>query len=579
MRAGKWVVVCAVTAALAACGGGGGGGGGGAGVDSPSPVPVRLRGVAATGAAVAAAAVEARCARGDGAALTSADGSFTLEIADGRQPCILRVTDPVSAISMYSVAEAEAAVANITPLTTLVTANILGVAPADGFANFDAAAQSRVTVDGIGAATSRVKAAVATLGPGADLGNVDIMKGALVAAHGDTAGDAHDRKIDALMATLAAADKQLPDLEAKLQRAATDAEASAGLSAVVGDAQYALPGCPSARSGDVWVMDFIGTQPRLVNLNYSTMRHTNKSDGASSPIEVLRDAGGQAIPCAFSVAAPLGSIEFHISPSGIGFWRDGSDFGLGVPAQSRWSLSDPAFRGSFNSLMFVREKTSGVRHAAPAWVEVGADGQLQNSICELPADITQARPACSKAVEAGDGQDIRCTPMAGGGLSCTAPDGTTAVGIPHMSGGQVSLFMAITSMTLDKMRVGGLMVMTRAHARTLPTLGVRVPADLGWQAGVMPNGGAVFSGGSVEYWVESVDVAGSSYITSTTDADGDTRLATRYANSPAAGFLLSRTDTTLAVTLSSTAGWSVTATRDDGSPTVDGWMVSVRVPR
>lgn len=126
--AAKLVLMVGVAATLAACGGGN---------DSPAPVattpppppppPVSyaltMSGTAATGAAIANAAVTANCKTGTAIATTGADGSYTLRVvAPGEGPCILSVTQ--NGVTLRSVASGDGAKANITPLTEMLVSYI-----------------------------------------------------------------------------------------------------------------------------------------------------------------------------------------------------------------------------------------------------------------------------------------------------------------------------------------------------------------------------------------------------------------------------------------------------------------------
>ena len=252
---------------LTGCGGGGGGGGG----SSVAP-SLSITGVAATGAAISLGTVEAKCATGTGTATTNADGSYTMNVSNGVQPCILRATDPVTKVELHSIVEAGATTANITPVTNLVVANALGDDPTTAFSNFSSAAQAKVTSANITTAVTRVQAITAALGSDADMTGVDFMKGSMQAATTDAAGDATDKKIDALMAALAAADKKITDLSAQVKTLTDTSSAASTVTSVVGSSQYSLSNCSYARSGDIWVLDLIGSAPAAWNLDFQNMR-------------------------------------------------------------------------------------------------------------------------------------------------------------------------------------------------------------------------------------------------------------------------------------------------------------------
>ncbi len=82
--------------------------------------PTSLTGVAATGAPIGGAQVEAVCENGAVAttATTAADGSYELAVDAGAAPCALRVTSGTTVF--YSFTTTTTGTANITPLTDLV---------------------------------------------------------------------------------------------------------------------------------------------------------------------------------------------------------------------------------------------------------------------------------------------------------------------------------------------------------------------------------------------------------------------------------------------------------------------------
>ena len=131
------VVLLSITA-LAACGGGSGT------LTPPGTSTLSLltvTGIAVTGLAIPGAIVTGKCKVGTDSSTTLADGSFALTSLDGQLPCILRITNPVDGIKLHSVVFgiASTANANITPLTEMATARVLGSEPNVFFAAFDAA--------------------------------------------------------------------------------------------------------------------------------------------------------------------------------------------------------------------------------------------------------------------------------------------------------------------------------------------------------------------------------------------------------------------------------------------------------
>jgi hypothetical protein len=117
-------LAAALLAVLAGCGGG----------DSASPVDlstsITITGTAATAVNKVAtpfanAAVVATCAHGHGTAMTNAEGAYSVKVAGpGVGPCVLVVFKADIAAPYLRTVAAGAGVANITPLTELLTQEI-----------------------------------------------------------------------------------------------------------------------------------------------------------------------------------------------------------------------------------------------------------------------------------------------------------------------------------------------------------------------------------------------------------------------------------------------------------------------
>lgn len=191
------------TAFLAACGGGGGG------TDSASGTTnITLTGTAATGKAIAGATITAKCQTGTGVATTIADGTYSLVVTGGKLPCLLQITNPADGSILHSVATGAGgtAIANLTPLTEMLTARVLGNEPAVFFAAFDAAAlASSVTTATVKTAQTDVGSVLTGSVDTSALG--DFIATPLKAATPDnlTGGDAQDKMLDALRVKLSGA--------------------------------------------------------------------------------------------------------------------------------------------------------------------------------------------------------------------------------------------------------------------------------------------------------------------------------------------------------------------------------------
>lgn len=197
------VTVSLFIAALAACGGGG---------ESATPLgtstPLTVTGTTATGLAIAGATVTGKCKVGSGTATTLANGTFTLTVTDGQLPCILQITNPADGIKLHTLVSGtgSTAVANITPLTEMTTARVLGREPNMFFAAFDAAvATQKVTTANIASAQTDIGLVFAGIID--TTGIVNFITTPLVAATqgSPTSGDAQDKLLDALKLKLTTA--------------------------------------------------------------------------------------------------------------------------------------------------------------------------------------------------------------------------------------------------------------------------------------------------------------------------------------------------------------------------------------
>lgn len=547
---------------LAACGGGGGGG--------SATSSISIVGVAATGAAISNGTVEAKCATGTGSATSAADGTYTITVTNGVQPCILRATDPITKVTLHSIVESGSTTANITPVTDLVVANTLGDDPSTGFATFNAAAQSKVTSSNITAAVTRVKAVTASFGVDADLSSVDIMKGSMTAATSEASGDSTDKKIDALMAALSAADKKIADLSAQVKALTNSANAAAITTALVGDSQYALANCPYARSGNFWVFDLVGSVPAEWNANFNTMVLKKISDNSTYAINLKRDSSNNPVTCAFTSSISGQSVEYRVSAGGVGVWTNQTNFGLTVPAQKTKTLTDSSFAGSYPGLAFVKGRSNSVRLGIPFLFDIKTDGSIDAYSC----DLTRTLPNCN--VSTPDSKDpMTCSAMSNGTFSCTSQSGTALTAVLYLTGSQATMLMAITNMTISNASYGGLIALTKAADMSLPTVGKTKAANAGWVTGFDSGSNVLYSQGTPAAKVESVNAATNSYVASFT---GTSLTGTGYINTPGKGLgyaLLS--DGSKGITLGSSSGWMLEIMKGPNASYYDGWAAGVLV--
>ena len=184
----KLLIAAGGVALLIACGGG-------------SSARLTVTGTAATGLAIAGASVTGKCIAGSGTATTESDGSFTLNVNGGQLPCVLQIINPDGGGKLHTVVvgTGSTATANITPLTDLVTARMLGRTPTDFFSSFDAAiAAQKVTNTAVQAAQTDIGLVLSGIVDTTSLG--DFISTPLKAAtqSNPDGGDTQDKLLDRL---------------------------------------------------------------------------------------------------------------------------------------------------------------------------------------------------------------------------------------------------------------------------------------------------------------------------------------------------------------------------------------------
>jgi hypothetical protein len=353
-----------VVLALAACGGGS---------DStdtapvvpPPATPLTLSGTAATGAAIASAALDIKCNGGSTTATTGADGSYSVSLTAGALPCVLRVTAGDGTV-LHSLATGtgSAAKANITPVSELVMANLSGGTPASYFSAFDATAATALTA---AKADAAVTAVVATLkAAGVDLTDTgNVLTATLVAANGTTAGNAFDQVLDALKAKLTTnnpgtgfkdALATLADAVAKTSPAApmTSLSNTPSLPAEL-LLQPAAANCSALRSGKYRLVynrnhpASEGHDTTVLTIDATTLKFTD----ADGTVDALTPNGN----CRFKTPA---NGDLVVSQAGVivGQIDDGGTFHLGIafPEQTH---PVSALAGEWNTLQLDRTEDGG----------------------------------------------------------------------------------------------------------------------------------------------------------------------------------------------------------------------------
>lgn len=151
--------LAALALSLTACGG-----------DSENPPASRSRihGVAAIGAPISGGNVGCECSSGaHTTATTAADGSFAVELGPDDFPCVINVSGGIAhgqpqAVPLHSVAH-DPGTANLTPLTDLMFASLVGEVPAAWHARATQGDIAAITADRLATAFDKLQANLASL--------------------------------------------------------------------------------------------------------------------------------------------------------------------------------------------------------------------------------------------------------------------------------------------------------------------------------------------------------------------------------------------------------------------------------
>ena len=534
-----------------------------------------VTGTAVTGLAINNGNIQIKCQSGAGTTKTGIDGSFTVSIANGTSPCILKVTDPISSADMHSLLES-GNVANISPVTDLIVANTTGLTPAFAYTNFSTTVQASINAAKVALAVSIAQKSTAALGMDADMSGIDPLKISIKARQGDTPGDATDKKIDSLMAALAASDKKITELS-ELLKSATTSTVQASTKTLVGDAQYSLTNCPAARSGDVWSLDFEGSDPMPWNVNFSTMLMKDLTSNQSYAIQSVTEQG-VTVSCAFKSTVTIKnvsvSMEFRISDGGVSGWKltnpstGKSTFGIAVPKQPTRKPTSIEFGGTFPAIFFINIQSSTTRTAAALKYTIDSSGNIAAALCDT-TNVTS--PTCTGSVP-DSAKSFNCIDAAAGYVSCQSSDGLTkGKAVLYASPGQAMMLMTISQMPLLEGGTGyGLLVMNKAPSSdSLPKVGDISPS--GWYASI-DTSNTVKSGLAPIGTITKVDTSTSTYESTIPTYDG---LFKTYINNPTLGFKLQTYKTYKSVFIGSPTGWLLSAGKGTDSTNMD-WTIGIR---
>lgn len=171
--------------------------------DNSSNGNTNISGVAATGAAMTSGTVDLSCKDGlkkSGIAI-SATGTWSTTVPTTNLPCAVKASDGSNTYYSFTVGNGSSIVTNVTPLTTLALAQILGATPASLFATLNATDLAKLNTSAINAAISALNAALASYALPANFNPVTTP---LTAATTTQGGNAYDGLLDQFKAALGA---------------------------------------------------------------------------------------------------------------------------------------------------------------------------------------------------------------------------------------------------------------------------------------------------------------------------------------------------------------------------------------
>jgi hypothetical protein len=505
-----WPIASLLACLLAACSGGGDDepapanpGGGTPGGGTPT---LTLTGLVAVGAAVSGATVNVTCAAGSGTATTAASGGYTVALGQATTPCLLRVPNGATTLSsMVAAGITGSATVNITSLTTLMTAQVLGAVPNASTA-FDTAAQARVTSTAIATARTDLTAALA--------GRVDIS-GFDPITTTFAVGDPIDQRLDQLAATLTAANTTLAGVSAALIANPGSPDPVRNLVAP------SAAGCAAFKTGEYW-----GFEPR--NPAFSINDAPIRLDAAASTVTFDIGQSTQETstltpvanePCHYQIQSAGSTEDVVFSSSGIGFSRfpDGGIF-TGSIFLPRTTLAVSELAGSWNYVGYVQGGTAFV--PANGSMDIAADGTITNSrnFINLVDDTQPGDNTPSRLVQRTDGSyNTR-------NLTTNVTD--TSRWLPHKAAnGVVTIFIY----NLEGNGSPGVVVLRRQLPVTAPTVGAVFPF---WDSTVTTTGFGAIAAQSVT--ISSVNTTATPNTVTRIRAS-DNRVDTRSLNAPRTG--------------------------------------------
>ena len=390
---------------------------------------VNITGSVATGLAMINAEVKATCSNDkSGTATSDSNGSYTLKVVGGVAPCIIQAKDPNTSETYYSVAASASTTGsttvNVTPLTQLVAANVLGADPSTAVTTFSSNYASKVTPTKVDDGVTTLKTTLTSLG--VTLPDNPMTK-SFTPAQPDSgvSADDHDKLIDQLMGTLNAAKISITTttsdqttkpsiLSAMTNTSVAPATTVTSIVKTQNEggnivSTSAALGCPYARTGSYVTSNFGSGDSTfgLIVINFGSSAITIqdpkgtgttslaantllKGDGTKMTISQT-DTTGLAAACRFFANDSSNNVmEFDVSPAGflvgsallMGNSTDTTyksvtmsntqKFGIGVPVQAQISATDVS--GIWQSAGWLKAPNKGYTNIFQYFDVTSTDG-------------------------------------------------------------------------------------------------------------------------------------------------------------------------------------------------------------
>jgi hypothetical protein len=457
------------------------------------------------------------------------DGSFTIDVTGGSLPCMIQAGSGANALhSVIHGTGGGRTTVNVTPLTELIAARVAGGAPQALFANFNAAAQARVSTTAVQAAIIDVASA---LQGAVDLAGVDPIRDPLVAASGSTPGNGLDQKLDQLQGVLTSARTTLSELTAALA-------ASGGTPSVVRSLlQPAAASCSGLRSGPYVSLGPVSNdspEPSVLffDLDAVALQASYQVNGAAQTATIVDDGG-----CAYSIPADGSdsSSRILVSKSGIAVQIDTGTAGMNA-GQSwlagiylpRHNIPMSELAGTWNALEYFRDPVNGQPSFAAFRGSMTFDG----------VGTITAGTSCNSAAVCAPSEAVGATlrvNTAGGfdiGDAGNPNEPPSRVFVFKSSSGSLSMFLLYSAGR-------GMIVLSKEAPLSLPAVNATTSI---WDFSFTSTGSTNAAQPVVDatYTVTGIDVAGDSF---TRKRASDNRIDTLALNSPHPGLRSRATNT------------------------------------